>query len=370
MSSSRSPSSTPGAEPSARRDERTRRFRGAEIAIVLSRYDLGVIDRVREYRRGSRRAPKLRIAAERGQLLLKRLAPGRGDAVRVTFAHAMQRRLAEHGYPLAALIPTRTGETMVELDGRTYELFTFVEGKRDDRSIHAARLAGRRLAELHALLAAPIDTPAPPSVSYHDSPGLEPALRQLPSMVTAADSSQSAELLEQRCDALRTIYRDAARRVQDAGYPSWPTTTLHGDWHPGNLIYRDGEVVAVLDFDSVRLETRLADVANGALQFSMRSSEGDPATWPYRLDVERIRALLRGYDEAAPEPLSADERNALPWLMLEALILESVVPIAATGRFAHLPGASFLELVERTVGWLQPRAQRLLAYLGEPVPEE
>lgn len=338
---------------------------------MLSRYDLGVIDRVREYRRGSRRAPKLRISAESGQFLLKRRAPGRGDARRVAFAHAAQRRLTEHGYPVPTLVPTRTGDTMIELDGRTYELFGFVEGKRDDRSAAAAHSAGRCLGELHRLLAAPIDAPPPPPASYHDASALEPALKQLPSMVTAADPSQSAKPLRQRCDALQTAYRTAADRVNEAGFASWPATVLHGDWHPGNLIYRDGNVVAVLDFDSARLEPRLADVANGALQFSMRSStDGDPAAWPHRLDVERIRALLQGYDEAASEPLRDDERNALPWLMLEALILESVVPIAATGRFAHLSGASFLELVERTVGWLQPRAGRLRAFLEEPVPED
>ena len=37
------------------------RYAPEELAIVLSHYDLGVIEQIRPYTRGSRRAPKLRI---------------------------------------------------------------------------------------------------------------------------------------------------------------------------------------------------------------------------------------------------------------------------------------------------------------------
>ena len=52
------------------------RFQAREIAQVLSHYDLGVISEIREYRRGSRRAAKLKVSTERGDFLLKRRALG------------------------------------------------------------------------------------------------------------------------------------------------------------------------------------------------------------------------------------------------------------------------------------------------------
>jgi homoserine kinase type II len=362
------PPTSPDSAP-AQRTGRAARLRGPDIAIVLSHYDIGVIERIREYRRGSRRAPKLRITAAGGEFLLKRRAPGRDDVRRVAYAHALQRRLAEQDYPVARLVPTRGGSTLVERKARVYELFEFIEGERDDRSPAAAGEAGRRLGELHRHLEDRTDADAPTSPSFHDAPGLESAIRQIPSVIAAADPDHRAGDLERRCAFLIAAYRDAARRVEAEGYRDWPRTTLHGDWHPGNLLYRDGTVVGVLDFDSARLETRAADVANAALQFSLRTTDGDPAEWPHRLDVERIRALVRGYDETAREPLRHEERNALPWLMIEALVLESTVPIAATGYFAHLPGAVFLELVERTVAWLQPRSRRLLELLSKPTED-
>src|SRR5690606_8873090 len=48
-----------------------------ELVMVLSHYDLGVVTQIEEFRRGSRRAPKLVIRTDRGQFLLKRRAPGR-----------------------------------------------------------------------------------------------------------------------------------------------------------------------------------------------------------------------------------------------------------------------------------------------------
>jgi Ser/Thr protein kinase RdoA (MazF antagonist) len=341
------------------------RFEAPELGIVLSHYELGIITHIRQYRRGSRRAPKLRIAASAGEFLLKRRAPGRDDPYRVAFAQDLQLFLGDRGYPVPGLIGTRTdNNSMLQHNGRIYEMFRFVKGKRDDGSTGAAEQAGRALGWLHRLLEAYEPSYTPATGSYHAAAGLDGALKQIPAMVEAAEPGTARQELEDRCSSLSDVYHSAAERTDAAGIGTWPPRVLHGDWHPGNLLYRDGAVVAALDFDSARIEPRIIDVANAALQFSMRMTKpDDPESWPERLDVRRIRALLRGYNLAASKPVSVDERQTLPWLIIEALILESVLPIAATGRFARLSGSSFLKMVERKVRWLQPRAGKLIEYL-------
>lgn len=341
-------------------------FDPAELAIVLSHYDLGVVTRIREYLRGSRRAPKVRITSERGEFLLKRRAPGRADPKRVSFAQDLQLRLAELGYPVPRIALTRSQpQPMVRLDHRIYEVFEFVQGERDDRSVDAAQQAGRTLGEMHRLLRdhrpdQPLD-----AGSYHASGNFDGAVDKVPQMIFAAEPSESLERLEERCLFLRKVYHDAAARAAAAGLETWPPRVVHGDWHPGNLLFRDGVVVAVLDFDSARMEPRVVDIANAALQFSMTITDpADPDAWPEHLEVKRIRALLQGYDEAADDPVSPAEREALPWLILEALILESILPIAATGRFAQLSGAAFVRMVMRKVRWLRPRASKLATYVA------
>ena len=65
-----------------------------ELAVVLSHFDIGVIESVTEFPRGSRKAPKLLIVSEQGKFLLKRRARGKDDPFKVAFCHAIQLFLA------------------------------------------------------------------------------------------------------------------------------------------------------------------------------------------------------------------------------------------------------------------------------------
>ena len=81
-------------------------FDAAELGVVLSYYDLGIVESITEFRRGSRRSPKVGIVSERGKFLLKRRAVSRSHPDRVLFAHRVQIHLAASGFPLARLIVT------------------------------------------------------------------------------------------------------------------------------------------------------------------------------------------------------------------------------------------------------------------------
>src|SRR5678816_1073591 len=58
-------------------------FSAEELTIVMSHFDIGVIDSIVEYPRGSRKAPKLLIVSEQGKYLLKRRARGKDDPYKV-----------------------------------------------------------------------------------------------------------------------------------------------------------------------------------------------------------------------------------------------------------------------------------------------
>ena len=189
-------------------------------------------------------------------------------------------------------------------------------------------------------------------------------LSQIPEAVAAVEPEVDQTTLKKTCTFLHKVYDDAVKHVDKCGYGSWPSVVIHGDWHPGNLLFHESKVAAVLDFDSARLEPRMADIANAALQFSMRMSWPDgPDHWPKGLDAERIRALVRGYHETAGDRLTDQELASLPWLIVEALIMESMAPIAATGSFGRIRASSFLRMVERESRWIVPRAGKLVRYL-------
>ena len=69
------------------------RYGSEELAVVLSHYDLGAIESITEFNRGSRSSPKVSVVARRGRFLLKKRSPQRRSARRVALGHAVQKRL-------------------------------------------------------------------------------------------------------------------------------------------------------------------------------------------------------------------------------------------------------------------------------------
>ena len=68
--------------------------------------------------------------------------------------------------------------------------------------------------------------------------------------------------------------------------------------------------------------------------------------------------------------LMASERSIIPFLMIEALIVESVIPIIKSGSFGRVRGSSFIRMVERKLRWLEPRTQRVIDVIQPSMGDE
>ncbi len=333
-----------------------------ELAIVLSNYDLGVIESITEFPRGSRLSPKVGVVAERGKFLLKRRSTARAHPERVRLAHRVQAHLAAHGFPIAPIILTRDGRhTLVQQEGNVYELFGFVAGHAYEKTESETYDAGQALARFHIVMETfkPPETQPIPVGDYHDAPAIRSGLCSIGSSLSSHDSfsgdqAELATLVQFHLSA----YDAAAEGGEAQTLPESRETIIHADWHPGNLLFRKQRVLAVVDYDSVRASETVIDVGNGALQFSMIAG-GDPATWPDEIDEDRFRAFLQGY--ASKTPLTQNQIRAIPHLMIEALISECVPPITRTGSVGRWTGFRILQMVRRKVTWLQANIDRLAA---------
>ena len=359
--------SASGLSPSRTRDERES-FAGDELAIVLSHYDVGVIEATQPFLRGSRRSPKHLLRAEAGLYLLKRRAHGKDDPFKVAFCHALQLYLASRRFPLPHLIGTRKdNNSMLQWKGNIYELFEYIKGTSYDNSLDATADAGKSLGIFHKVLADYHPEYEPPTGSYHAARSVAASFDVIPRRLGQLDANQSRDHSEQVHEVVRflqTSYNAAAMRVNEIGLPDWPMQIVHSDWHPGNMLFRGPKVVAVIDYDSARQQQRVTDIANGALQLSILGGGDDPAQWPDFLDEARFKRFLKAYDDEPGCTISSAELRTVPWLMVEALIAESVIPIATTGSFARMEGMGFLLMVERKVRWLQDHAEELSQVLG------
>jgi Ser/Thr protein kinase RdoA (MazF antagonist) len=343
-------------------------FEPSELRTVLEAFPVTLVREIREFPAGSRQAPKVRVVASEGEFLLKRRVARTELVARAIFNHRLLLHLEAAGVPVARLVGTvRGNRSMLLMGDRVYELFEWVDGRRMVKAApevrHAARVLGRIHREGTGLS---VDDP-PLLAGYHASETVETAFARLEKAIVTADPDVDRSALRVTLTDLRRRRDDALEAVENAGWRTAPVQPIHGDWHPGNVLFtperptqrHPGVVRAVIDFDSSRLEPRLVDVANGLLHFAMRSDgTRSPAEWPPSLSGDRIRAFLAGWLETAG-PILPHEPAMLAPLMIEGLVAESVVPIARNGTFARVPGGPFLEMVRRKAIWIERNAAAL-----------
>jgi Ser/Thr protein kinase RdoA (MazF antagonist) len=332
------------------------RFASDELAEILSHYDIGKIRKVMRLVGGSSRAPKIVVTTGRGRFLLKRRFQGKDDVYRVAFAHAVQLHLAKKYFPIAPLVTTRDEVgTLLQLRGNIYELFKFVGGVRYKGSAEETIDTGRQLAKFHQYLAHFKFEWQPLKASFHDSTTVRGHLKT----VSTKNSQSGDKRLLETGERLMRLYNASSVRVNELGFDTWPEQVVHGDWHPGNMLFDKGKLVALLDFDSVKIAQPITDLANSMLQFSIVGYQPNPADWPDYLDQAKLVQVLEGYREVIE--LDKHHLDSLLDLMAETMIAEAVLPIVATGFFGNLKGQDFLKMILRKCRWIDANRKTLTA---------
>lgn len=229
--------------------------------------------------------------------------------------HQLHAWLSEHDVPCPSILPARCGETSVEVDGRIFEVATFINGDEycPARPAQSASV-GSVLAGYHRAVVDFPGTPIPQPPRYCPS-----VLLGLTERLMHRDflGNLTAQLswYDRRGSELRS-------RLNDVAYSKLPQTLIHGDVHGDNLLFRGDEVVGLLDFDQVTIDARLVDVADALVAFAHGKPPENWSPWGVYdgpLDLQRARLLLDGYEAAGT--INAAERAALP-LIVEVLWLQ------------------------------------------------
>lgn len=233
----------------------------------------------------------------------------------LTLRHQLHAWLSTHDVPCPRLIPARSGETAIEIDGRIFEVSTFIEGE----EYHAT--CARQSAGAGAVLAgyhrAVIDFPEhadhlPPRYSTSILPGMIERLIQRDML---GDLTAQLSWYDRRAS-------DLGKHLSDASYEALPQRLIHGDIHPDNLLFCGDRVVALLDFDQVTIDARIVDLADALVAFAPGRPPQNWSPWGVYegpLDPGRAKLLLEAYE--AITPLSRAERSALP-IILQVLYMQ------------------------------------------------
>lgn len=330
---------------------------GAAGALVC--WDIGTVEWTEPLTGGSRSSPKLVVHAQRGRFVLKRRAPGRDETERVAFAHAFMGAAARAGVAVPQPLQARDGATWASFDGGVYELFPLVEGGRWSRTPVQAIAAGEALGRMHAAGLRLRWQGHVRAASFHGSLNVLEALRRVPASVQRVDAKADVAALAATCESLATLYRESAAQVEEMGYASLDSQVVHGDFHPGNVLFEGDRVAGVIDFDAARVEPAVVDLANALLQFGSRAgSAASVPAWPADLSEDRVTAFGEGFRRHG-DPAIAGIVEMLPPLMMEACITECALPIARHGTFGSVRGSDMLTLALRKAAWLRDRSAAL-----------
>lgn len=99
----------------------------------------------------------------------------------------------------------------------------------------------------------------------HQVDGAKPDMAFLPKI----EERYARRLREPLTSVDKSLDTERIRAVLEAAWP-WPqrnpSVLLHGDYWPGNLLWRDGQLVAVIDWEDAAVGDPLADLANSRLE--------------------------------------------------------------------------------------------------------
>lgn len=134
----------------------------------------------------------------------------------------------------------------------------------------------------------------------------------------ASRSAFEGYFLEQ-FDYLLRFLRGFMKVSGQQRYNSMPHVVIHGDYHPGNLKFQDGNVVGVFDFDWAKIDARCFDVCL-AVNYFCASWEGSKDG---ELLFDRVEIFLNAYQQAAKELNSLGALNDLELQCFPEMLLLS-----------------------------------------------
>jgi Ser/Thr protein kinase RdoA (MazF antagonist) len=237
---------------------------------------------------------------------------------------------AKLGWPVPKPLASGSGETLVVHGGRLWAAAPFLDGVGGaQESVEAFRKQGEVLAELHDNLA---------GLGGSQRPGFGP-LWDLDSVVRPSGAGSFEELVAEfavvRPDLASITRAERERNLRElaaGGVDELPLMPIHGDFQRFNLLWSDGRITGIIDFDFCHRDVLIADIA--------------PVLVPFMpLELDLASALLEGYESVRP---LSDREWELMMPMARASLLRWVATLLAEWRrTGEVPGGIERTMIER-----------------------
>ncbi len=265
-------------------------LRAHTITQATARFDLGKPLQV-DPLHGGYLNNNYRLVTDRGTWMLKhRQTAGRA---RVRSEHEMLRQLAAHGVPVASVRASLDGDSFATSARRPLEIYNWVNGEHlagRQLSLTQCRDLGRALASIHEQL-----SHIHPYVQQSFwAPSTSPRrtlhrIRELLEVVLSRPGvDQFDEFALDYLRRLRGLLQWTSGRQQPPHFASLSLGYVHGDFNPNNVMFRDGKIVAILDWERTGVRPRAWELVRSiALWFADRESGA--------IDLTRAATFVEAY---------------------------------------------------------------------------
>jgi Ser/Thr protein kinase RdoA (MazF antagonist) len=338
----------------------------AEVREVLANYEIGEIHEVQVA--GGTAGKCWRVITATGCYFLRCRGTRTSSREAMEFDHGLRMHLLARGVPTAEPMAARSGETWVLADGRAFELYPFVEGRAFGGSRAELVDTAQALARFHQAAA-----------GYSARGSYDPIPTQFANAAPEVGGSERMddpevmlavfEHLARRDPGLGCAVEQARRLAQaydEPVYGALPRWLIHGDYHPGNLLYSDsGRVAGIFDLDWACEHTRSRDLADGVYYFAgQRADRFDDSsiesmTEAVEPDFDMALLFVRTYRELAPlEPV---EVRAIPLALRARWLAER---LEGSAKVPLERGTWFITReLECPLKWLDARGEELVRSL-------
>ena len=211
--------------------------------------------------------------------------------------------LLDRGFNVPVAIFTPDGRPDVKIGKHMYSLFSYLEGEKADKSLSNANPEmafefGSFTGKFHLCLETASAVTLPRSN----------LLRTLSSSVRVLFSKAKSMSCFDR-DTLESFFSDFY-----SIYYCLPVQIVHGDFHPGNIIIKEGRVSGVIDFEYAAREVKVLDIAYlVASVLTEFHRMGAPS-----LALYLIPYFLDGYCQS--NTLSVEERKSIVYILASILL--------------------------------------------------
>jgi len=327
-----------------------------DVGRVLQFYDLGTLENVTRAYRGYVNETVF-VQTSLGRFVMRRNHRRLGEETH-RYRHRLIAWLREHNFPTPELLSTRDGDTLLVLDGRSYEVMPFICAKDyDPNEPQQLESVGATLARYHQATA---EFSPPPDQQ-------QTAVRYSAANVMAlSERLLERDIMGDLYDIL-TWYDSRAAQLRstlpEESYSRLPHVVIHGDIHRDNFLFDNNQVVALLDYDQVAYDARVADIADAVVGFATdcTGSSTRMMTWGVYagpIIEECTTRLLAAYNTVSP--LTRAEISSLPRIIETLWLQGELGRVFSTPEGAPDYHSNVLEQGRWLSEWINERADLMI----------